>query len=587
MDQIAQVVGTPLGVGSQLGDYVIEQLLGCGTEGAVYRARDVVLGRRVALKTVRDGSTAHTRCVEEARLMARIDHPSVVRVYHAQRYQRIWYVALEYAGYGSLQSRIKSLGTLVPREALNLLEQAIEGLNHVHRLGIVHRDVKPQNMLLTTEDKLKISDFGLATEVRGPEFRAPGMVGTPAFLAPERWDEGGVDAAGDVYSLGVCLFYMLTAQLPFPSKSADQLRRAHASSEPRLPEEIPRGVRQLVSAMMAKAPDARPKLNGELIREVRRLRDVPRASFHHEAERALAPSVWASHSAVSASTCVMTRLEAYRFECERLVMGGQHCAVVASDTELLDRFWWTTNQTLGSEIRTLARLQLGAGELGPIGQLRERAGMNGHGALGLALMSLLERTGQAKTGVVEVRSRFGTSEGHLGELGDLIRAASESSVVVVCLLADPGHHFDASRPRALNVLHLPHRGDAAGELIRAWATDATAGRFSLSADAVRLLTNATVHERRPWVGVLEQSIAIAGANAQHVVPSWAVLRALKSIARINDVMDVPAELRRRPASWPPSDVLELLKKLRHTSSEAGLGLDAADARTAIGCFGAN
>src|SRR6187549_1615624 len=122
MDQIAQVVGTPLGVGSQLGDYVIEQLLGCGTEGAVYRARDVVLGRRVALKTVRDGSTAHTRCVEEARLMARIDHPSVVRVYHAQRYQRIWYVALEYAGYGSLQSRIKSLGTLVPREALNLLE---------------------------------------------------------------------------------------------------------------------------------------------------------------------------------------------------------------------------------------------------------------------------------------------------------------------------------------------------------------------------------------------------------------------------------------------------------------------------------
>lgn len=587
MDHLAQAMGTPLGVGTQLGDYVIEQLLGCGTEGAVYRARDVVLGRRVALKTVRDGSTAHTRCVEEARLMARVEHPSVLRVYHAQRYQRIWYVALEYAGCGSLQSRIKALGGMLPREALPLLEQAVEGLAHVHRLGILHRDVKPQNMLITAEGELKISDFGLAVELRGHDFRAPAMVGTPAFLAPERWSEGPIDAAGDVYSLGVCLFYMLTGHLPFTSKNADELRRAHASSEPRLSDEVPRGVRELVMVMMAKEPEARPKLDNDFVRELRRLRDVPRSTLRRGSRRTIVPTVWATDAGVSRGARVKAELEAYRVECEHILARGQHCAVVASDSELLDRFWGLTNQTSRLHLPILARLHLGVGELGPLGQLRERAGMNSHGALGLALMSLLERTGQANAGVVEVRAKLGTNQAHFVELGELCRAASESSVRVTCLLADPGHLLEWSKGRGVNVLSLPDRGAAVCELIRAWALDATGGHFVLSPDALRLLVNATVHQRRPWVSVLEQSIAIAGANAQHIVSSWAVLRALESTVRISDVMDVPAHLRTRPRAWPSDDVLQLLEKLRRTCNDAELGLASYEAQTGSGCFGVN
>jgi hypothetical protein len=213
--------------------------------------------------------------------------------------------------------------------------------------------------------------------------------------------------------------------------------------------------------------------------------------------------------------------------------------------------------------------------------------MHGHGALELALMSLRERTGQAQSGVLEVRTRLGTQAAHVVELGELIRAASESAVTVVCLLADSAHPPEVLKPRGLHTLYLPNRGAALYDLIQAWALDATGGHFCLSRDALRLLINATVHDRRPWVGILEQSIAIAGANAQHVVPSWAVLRALKSITRINDVMDVPAELRRRPASWPPSDVFELLQKLRQASAESEGGFASGESKRPNGCFGVN
>lgn len=587
MNQPTQETGTLLSVGTQLGDYVIEQLLGCGNEGAVYRARDVVLGRRVALKTVKDGSSAHTRCVEEARLMARAEHPSVLRVYHAHRHQRIWYVALEYAGCGSLHSRIKSLGELLPREALEFLEQATEGLSHVHRLGILHRDVKPQNMLVTTDGNLKISDFGLAVELRGVEYRVPGMVGTPAFLAPERWDEGPIDAAGDVYSLGVCLFYMLTGELPFPSRNAEELRRAHSSFEPRLPDEVPRGIRELVMAMMAKLPEARPALNGEFTKELRRLRDAPRSALRYASERPLVPTVWASRSTSTRCGCIATQLNAHREECERVINSGRHCAVVASDPELLERFWWLISQTLADDRAALARVRLGAGELGPVGQLRERAGMSGHGALELALMSLLERKGQASSGIIEVRSRPGTTDMHLWELGELISAATESGVTVVCLSSDSGSTSDVLSQCGLHVSYLPKHGVAVGELIRAWTRDATAGHFSLTPDALRVLINATVHEQRPWVSTLEQSIAIAGASAQHIVPSWAVLRALEAPTCINDVMDIPAELRRRPTSWPPTDVLALLERLRQTKSDVVLASSSGETRRESRCFRAN
>lgn len=586
MEHLAQVPGTTLAVGTQLGDYVIEQLLGFGTEGAVYRARDVVLGRSVALKTVREGSAAHTRCVEEARLMARVDHASVLRVFHAQRFQRIWYVALEYAGNGSLHSRVRSLGGLSAREALDLLADAIEGLGHIHRLGIIHRDVKPQNLLLTAEGKLKISDFGLAVEARGQDFRAPAMVGTPAFLAPERWQEGPIEESGDVYSLGACLFFMLTAQLPYPSKNAEELRRAHLTFEPRLPEEFPRGVRELVSALLAKQPGARPKLDADLCAEVRRLRDLPRSMFTYGRRRTILPSVWACGETYSKDSAVARQVEPFQLECVRSVAKGRHCAVMASDPELLERFWWFTGQPLAAKMPTLARLVLGTTD-GPLHQLRERSGMNGQGPLSLVLMALRERTGQAKSGIVELRSKVPVSEAQLSEVGELFKAASESGVAVVWLLSEAGVATETLNLRGAIGLHLPSTGAALRQLIQAWVKDVTGGNFTLSSDALRLLVNATVHDRRPWTNILEQSIAISGANAQRIVPSWAVLWALRSTVRISDVMDVPAELRRRPEVWPPGDVLELLKRLRNVYAELSHGSMPPEANKPSGFFGVN
>lgn len=586
MEHLAQVPAATLAVGTQLGDYVIEQLLGFGTEGAVYRARDVVLGRAVALKTVREGSAAHTRCVEEARLMARVDHSSVLRVYHAQRFSRIWYVALEYAGNGSLHSRVRSLGAMSVREALEISSHAIEGLGHIHRLGIIHRDVKPQNLLLTAEGSLKISDFGLAVEVRSHDFRTPGMVGTPAFLAPERWEDGPIDAAGDAYSLGACLFFMLTGQLPFPSKNADELRRAHLSFEPRLPEDYPRGVRELVSALLAKHPGARPKLDADLAAEVRRLRDLPRSMFTYGRRRTILPSVWACSETFAQHGSLARQVEPFQLECQRSVVNGRHCAVIASDPELLERFWWFAQQPLATTTPTLARLTLTTPD-GALNQLRERSGMSGSGTLSLALTSLRERTGQAKAGIVEVRSKSPVTEAQLAELGELFKAASETSISVVWLMSEAGVATDALNLRGAAAIHLPSTGVALRQLIQAWVKDVTGGNFQLSLDALRLLVNATVHDHRPWTNVLEQSIAIAGANAQRVVPSWAVLWALRSTVRISDVMDVPAELRRRPEVWPPSDVLELLKRLRHAYADLGNASLPPEANKRSGFFGVN
>ena len=584
MEQLTQVSGTPLGVGTQLGDYVIEQLLGAGTEGAVYRARDIVLGRRVALKTVRDGSSAHTRCVEEARLMARVEHPNVLRVYHAQRHHRIWYVALEYAGCGSVHARAKTLGALGVREALGLLAQAADGLAHLHGLGILHRDVKPQNMLLTTDGQLKVSDFGLSTELRGDECRAPGMIGTPAFLAPERWEEGPLAAAGDVYSLGVSLFYLLTGQLPFPSKSSDELRRAHARLEPRLPESTPRGVREVVMAMMAKSPDARPRLDTALCSELRRLREVPKSSLRCVSIGAFPATAWTSRD--NRASRVARELESYREECSRALERDGRCVVFTSDANVLESFWNEVVSRLGPACPLLTRIRLGPGALAPLAQLRERSGMNDGGAPGLALTSLLERNGQASSGVVEVYCDGAAPRAHLLEVVELAQVASTSAVKVCCLSTDVERAEDPVWERFVRV-RLPSRGTLLTELVQAWSLDATGGQFRLSSDALRVLSSATAHEQRPWVGILERSIAIAGANDQHLVPSWAVFRALKATARIEDISDVPAELRRRPASWPPGDVFELLMKLRNAAADWEVEHSTAEMTNEARCWGMN
>jgi serine/threonine protein kinase len=568
MESLAQSPRGTLDVGAQIGDYVVEHLLGQGTEGAVYRARDVILGRYVALKTVREGSAAHTRCVEEARLMARIDHPSVIRVFHVRRHQRIWYVALEFAGRGSLQARIKALGALPPRETLLLTAQAIEGLGHVHRSGIIHRDVKPQNMLITADGKLKLSDFGLALETRsGGNLRAPGMVGTPAFLAPERWEDAAVEASGDVYSLGVSVFFMLTGHLPFAGNDVSNLKHSHFKAEPRFPDTIPRGVRELVAAMMAKTPSDRPRLDTLLLAEVQRLTLNPESAFDYRSEQPLSPSVFTRTGLWHRSSKVSRVLSQLRDECSSTLNQKRHCAITADDDVVLHRFWEETSRAITAQHPSLARITLETEHVGLATSLRERAGAQAPATLRQVLAVLKDRTGPSKTGIIELRPRAGLGALQRRELDDLIVAASEAEVRVVCFVTGTAA-TEYTRTLGLRLISLPTSGVSLRALMRAWTHDVTGGQMIVSADGLRVLASETASKQLPWVKVLEQSIAIAAASGSRIVPSWAVWRSQQSTTPATDVLDVPAAMSQRPSSWPPPEVLKRLRELRVSERES-------------------
>lgn len=560
----APLPAAAIGVGTQLGDYVIEELIGTGSEGAVYRARDVVLGRWVALKTVREGTAEHTRCVEEARLMAVISHQHVLRVHHARRFQKIWYVALEYAGGGSLQSRVRSLGPLGSGEALRIVAQVVDGLHHVHGLGIIHRDVKPQNLLLSVEGDIKISDFGLAIQTRSEDgYRGPGLIGTPAFLAPERWSEGPIRVSGDVYSLGVCLFFMLTGQLPFVSRDPEELRRAHMTANACLPDEVPKGVRELVAAMMAKTPEARPQLGSDLHSELERLAASPRSAYVPPDSRRHQKVVPTLSTRRHHERCAKV-LESHHFACERAVVQGKHCLVRTSDVDLLERFWGDVVRDFRGRYALITSLTGGSAAGSLICQLKERAGLAGGGSTVSALRSLRDRVSQARGVILEVRVPKGTLGRDLGELQTLLRAAADEGVRVAALGA-PSLELPPGGSE-LQVIDLPHAGANLRELISAWLDDFAAGELVATPDAVRLVAQTSVGHDGSWVQLLERSATIAAASGQRVVSTWAVQRALGAPGNFTDLADVPVEMRSRPEFWPPSDLLQLLKDLRVLAS---------------------
>lgn len=203
----------------RLGKFELLEVLGRGSFGEVYRARDMRLGREVALKIPReewlDGHDAE-RFLREARHAARLRHPGIVRVYDAGSIGAIHYLACELVAGGTLRARLKQ-GPLSYLESAEIVAQLADALAHAHREGVVHRDVKPSNILFDADGRPLLADFGLAKrDGFDPTLTLTGAaLGTPAFMAPEQLKGQAVDARSDIYSLGVVLYEMLSGQLPF------------------------------------------------------------------------------------------------------------------------------------------------------------------------------------------------------------------------------------------------------------------------------------------------------------------------------------------------------------------------------------
>ena len=250
-----------------------------GGVGEVWRATDLVLDRPVAVKLLRPEYAQHpetlVRFEAEARHAASVTHPGIAQVYDYGEAgpAESPYLVMELVDGPSLAGVLAS-GPLEPAYAMDVLAQAAAGLEAAHAAGLVHRDVKPANLLVGPGNQVKITDFGVAHAAgSAPITRAGTLVGTPAYLAPERAAGGPATPASDLYSLGVVGYHCLTGSPPF-SGMPIEVAAAHQLRElPPLPATVPAGVAGLVGELTAKDPAARPTSAGEVARRAGRLRD--------------------------------------------------------------------------------------------------------------------------------------------------------------------------------------------------------------------------------------------------------------------------------------------------------------------------
>lgn len=244
-------------IGSTLGGYRIEALIARGGMGVVYKATHLALDRQVALKVIArelaEKEGFRERFLRESRLAASLDHPGVVPVLDAREEEGELIVAMRLVKGGDLKKLIDREGPLSPARAIALLGQVAEALDAAHAAGIVHRDVKPHNILVEG-DRAYLSDFGLAKAYEDTGARSgTSIVGTAEYMAPEQWRGQGVGPAADVYSLGCVLYEALTGVVPYARKESD--------TEP----EMPKGIDAVIERAVSKDPADRYPTAGGLI----------------------------------------------------------------------------------------------------------------------------------------------------------------------------------------------------------------------------------------------------------------------------------------------------------------------------------
>jgi serine/threonine-protein kinase len=263
----------------QLGDFELKKKLGKGGMGEVYLARQVSLDRLVALKTLsRELAKKEdfvARFQREARSMAKIDHVNVVKVYAVDSVKGIHFAAIEFIDGQSVQDWLDHLGTFSVADAVHIALVSAEALRHAHEQNMVHRDIKPDNILLTSKGVVKVADFGLAKALdEDVSMTQSGTgLGTPLYMAPEQARSAkSVDQRCDIYALGATLYHMLTGELPFSGDTALELimskEKGQYTPARQLRSEVPERLDLIIDKMMAKDPAHRYKNCAEIIRDM-------------------------------------------------------------------------------------------------------------------------------------------------------------------------------------------------------------------------------------------------------------------------------------------------------------------------------
>src|SRR5918999_3352206 len=263
--------------------YELRGLVGSGGMGDVFVAHDEILDRDVALKLLKDHYAKNEEFIErfrrEARSAASLSHPHIVPVFDwGETGDGMYYIAMEYLPGGTLKDRITSEGTLSPRTAVEVALQIAEALEAAHERGVIHRDIKPRNILITDSGHVKVADFGIARAAETTTISSLGdILGSVKYMSPEQAAGERVGAASDLYSLGVVLYEMLTGRVPFEVETPADVPVKHAGGPPPHPREInpevPEGVDALVMRLLSTDPEDRHASAAELIEELSRVRD--------------------------------------------------------------------------------------------------------------------------------------------------------------------------------------------------------------------------------------------------------------------------------------------------------------------------
>jgi serine/threonine-protein kinase len=264
------------------GRYAVTARIAHGGMATVYQATDTRLDREVALKVMhaelaRDEDFVR-RFIGEAKSVARLSHQNVVAVYDQGADGPFLYLTMEYVPGRTLKQLLRDSGRFSPATALEIMAGVLDGLAAAHASGIVHRDVKPENVLVTADGRIKVADFGLARALSAAgHTRAGLLIGTVAYVPPEQVTGGTTGPGGDVYSAGVMLFELLTGRLPFTGDTPLSIAYQHVNADVPAPSSIapgiPAPVDQLVLAATSRDPARRPADAGEFLRTVRQVRE--------------------------------------------------------------------------------------------------------------------------------------------------------------------------------------------------------------------------------------------------------------------------------------------------------------------------
>ena len=304
-------------IGATLGDrYRLQRLIATGGMGQVWEAVDNRLDRRVAVKVLKAEFSSDPEFIErfrsEARTTAMLNHPGIASVHDYGETEmdsdgRTAFLVMELVNGEPLNSVLKRLGRLSLRHALDMLEQTGRALQVAHSAGLVHRDVKPGNIMITPTGQVKITDFGIAKAVDAAPVTQTGMVmGTAQYIAPEQALGQDATPASDVYSLGVVGYEVLAGRRPFTGDGALTVAMKHIKEPPPpLPAELPPNVRELIEITLAKNPGMRYRSGGpfaDAVAAVRAGRRPPRPSYTAPAGRAVPSAVGSAGASRPAPT---------------------------------------------------------------------------------------------------------------------------------------------------------------------------------------------------------------------------------------------------------------------------------------------